>query len=215
MNDKQKVIGGFAILGLAVIGCGVLHFQKLGERSEMKEQIARHTKQVREAQEKIKRIPGLRAEREKLVSVIDEYSQILPKEEHVQHDAFVDIIDSYRRDTEIIIQKAEYVPIKEARATRRRGQPVAVEEKDFFRHRYKFKLLGTVPELIEFVNKIENHTRFLKIDALKIKPLGAAEDTGTSDEKQDEEELAQAAEAVKEIELTISTYTYYKGPQQS
>lgn len=214
MNDKQKVTAGFVVLALAILGLGALHYMKFSERQGMQAEIDRFTKQSQEAQTKIQRIPALTGEREKLISVIDEYSEILPREEHVQHDAFVDIIDGYRRDTDIIIQRAEYVPIKEKRE-RRSAPDQQVETRDFFRHRYKFELLGTVPDLISFVNKIENHTRFLKVDALRIKPLGAGSETRSSSADQEEQELAQAAEKVKEIELTISTYTYYKGPQES
>ena len=69
---------------------------------------------------------------------------------------------------------------------------------------------------ISFMNKIENHTRFLKVDAVKIKPLGSSEDARSSmSEEEEENELAQAEQDVKEIELTISTYTYYKGQEQN
>ena len=213
MNDKQKITAGFVVLALAIVGLGVMHYLQFSERNDMQVEIDRFTRQSEEAQTKIQRIPTLTAEREKLISVIDEYSEILPREEHVQHDAFVDIIDGYRRDTDIIIQRAEYVPLEEKQ--RRNTPDQEKERRDFFRHRYKFELLGTVPDLIAFVNKIENHTRFLKVDALRIKPLGAGSETRSSSADQEEQELALAAEKVKEIELTISTYTYYKGPQES
>ena len=214
MNDKQKITAGFVVLVLGVFGLGVMHYLKFSERSDMQVEIDRLTRQSQEAQAKIRRIPTLTDEREKLISVIDEYSEILPREEHVQLDAFVDIIDGYRRDTDIIIQRAEYVPLVE-KQSRRRTPDQETKRRDFFRHRYKFELLGTVPDLIAFVNKIENHTRFLKVDALRIKPLGAGSETRSSSADQEEQELAQAAEKVKEIELTISTYTYYKGSQES
>jgi hypothetical protein len=96
--------------------------------------------------------------------------EILPKEEHVQHEAFMEIIDAYRKDTKIIIQKAEYV--------KKKDDEKSPKQENFIRHRYKFKLLGTVPDFIEFVNKIENHTRFLKVDTIKIRPLGTLEESG-------------------------------------
>jgi len=65
------------------------------------------------------------------------------------------------------------------------------------------------------VNKIENHTRFLKVDAINIRPVGSQPTENMDDlsEKVDDEELLKASEPVKEIELTVSTYTYSKGPQ--
>ena len=155
----------------------------------------------------VEQIPDLRDKRSKLINIIDQYAEILPKEEHVQHEAFVNIIDGYRKDTKIIIQKAEYVKSKDDEKKQKQD--------NFVRHRYKFKLLGTVPDFIEFVNKIENHTRFLKVDAIYIKPVGSADDnTDDIGEKADDQELAIALEQVKEIELTVSTYTYSKGQEK-
>jgi len=116
----------------------------------------------------------------------------------------MEIIDAYRKDTKIIIQKAEYV--------KKKDDEKSPKQENFIRHRYKFKLLGTVPDFIEFVNKIENHTRFLKVDTIKIRPLGTLEESGEDlGEKPDDDELTAASEPVKEIELTVSTYTYSRG----
>jgi hypothetical protein len=207
LNEKQKILvtaGGFL---LVIGGLGWLNYLKLKERSVFLAQIARYGQEEQAATDKIKQIPDLRDKRSKLINIIDQYAEILPKEEHVQHDAFVNIIDSYRRDTKIIIQKAEYVKPKDDEKKQK--------QENFVRHRYKFKLLGTVPDFIEFVNKIENHTRFLKVDAIYIKPVGSTDDNSDEiGEKADDEELARAAESVKEIELTVSTYTYSKGQEK-
>jgi Tfp pilus assembly protein PilO len=218
MNEKQKSILGYVILVAAILGLGALHYTKLKERGQLQAEIDRYTKQAKDAQEKIQAVPDLRAKRDRLASFIDEYMEILPKEEHVQHDAFVDTIDSYRKDTGIVIREAAYVEIKEKKERKKkRGKGDETEkQKDFIRHRYRFRLEGTVPDLIEFVEKIENHARFLKVDALEIKPFGAKGDfTGSGTEKEEMELLALAANERKEIELTVSTYTYYKGSQQN
>ena len=205
LTDKQKFIVVAAVITVFLCGLGALNFLKFRERSDLITQIDRLSAEEAAATAKIKQIPELREKRAKLINIIDQYAEILPREEHVQHDAFVDIIDSYRKDTKIIIQKAEYVKIKEDEKAPKRD--------NFIRHRYRFKLLGTIPDFIEFSNKIENHTRFLKIDAINIRPLGTAEESGGEDlgDKADDVELAAASESVKEIELTVSTYTYSRG----
>ena len=218
MNDKKRFLLAFVALFALIAGLAALHVLKFQERSELQKKIDSYEKQASDAREKIKRIPTLRQDREKLISFIDQYMTILPKEEHVQHDAFVNTIDQYRLATEIRIDNAEYVVIKEKTTRRGRDAKVAEsdEDKGFLRHRYKFKLRGTVPELVQFMNKIENHIRFLKIDALSIKPLGAVRDSdSTPSPDQEEEELALASNPIKEIELTLSTYTYYKAQRDS
>jgi Tfp pilus assembly protein PilO len=208
LNDKQKIIITALTFLVVLGGLGALNYSKFQERGKLLAEIERFQKEEKAATEKIKQIPDLREKRSKLINIIDQYAEILPKEEHVQHDTFVNIIDGYRGETKILIQKAEYVKPKD--------EDKKVAQENFVRHRYRFKLLGTVPDFIEFVNKIENHTRFLKVDAIKIKPVGSADDAGGDDlsDKADEEELARATEPVKEIELTVSTYTYFKGPDK-
>lgn len=207
LNEKQKILCTGGVFLLVVGGLGGLNYKKFQERSALHAQIDKYLGEEQVATNKIKQIPELREQRSKLINIIDTYAEILPKEEHVQHEAFMEIIDGYRKDTKIIIQKAEYVRIKE--------DGKAPKRENFIRHRYKFKLLGTIPDFIEFVSKIENHTRFLKVDSTNIKPIGtmdeSVEDLG---EKADDPELAAASEPVKEIELTVSTYTYSRGHEK-
>ncbi len=203
LNEKQRMAVVMLVLGLAVIGLGTLIFFKFQERIRLNAKMEDYVKQERMAAEKIKRIPKLREERDMLASRIDEYAAILPKDAHVEHDAFVDTIDSYRQDTNIVIKKAEYVKPK----TGKKGKKGEEEKPEkFIRHRYKFELVGTVPHLISFMNKIENHTRFLKVDAFDIHPVGGGASGGAP-----ELELDAADDPLKEIQLTITTYTYFRG----
>ncbi len=204
LNDKQKIFVAAGIFVLVTGGLGALNYLKYRERAQLQAQINKYTEEEQVATAKIKQIPELREKRAKLISNLEQYAEILPREEHVQHEAFMEIIDGYRKDSKIVIQKAEYVKVKE--------DEKAPKQDSFIRHRYKFKLLGTVPDFVEFVNKIENHTRFLKVDTFNIRPLGAMEESGAElDDKADDTELSAASDPIKEIELTVSTYTYSRG----
>ncbi len=207
LNEKQKILATAGVFVLVAAGLGGLNYHKLRERHDLLVEMEKHQVEEKAATEKMKRIPELREQRAKLINIIDQYAEILPKEEHTQHDAFVDIIDGYRRDTQIVIQRTEYLKPK---AEPGDGKQKPVKE-NFNRHRYKFKLVGTVPDFLRFINKIENHTRFLKIDSISIKPLGAAEETNEFDDRADADEIAKARVPYKDIELTVSTYTYSKG----
>jgi hypothetical protein len=206
LNEKQKIALVALVFGLAIAGLVALNVMKFRQRAELLAKIDGLKEEESKANEKIKRIPELREKRTNLANIIDQYAEILPKEEHTQHDAFVEIIDGYRRDTQIVIQRTEYLKPKTET-----GDATKKQKENFIRHRYKFKLVGTVPDFLRFINKIENHTRFLKIDAISIKPLGAAEETNEFDDRSDSEEIAKARVPYKDIELTVSTYTYSKG----
>ena len=208
LNEKQKVLATAGVFVVLAAGMGGLNYLKLRDRGALLSKIDTYLEEEKKATEKMSRIPELREQRSKLINIIDQYAEILPKEEHTQHDAFVEIIDGYRRDTQIVIQKTEYLKPK----TETAADATKKQKENFIRHRYKFKLVGTVPDFLRFINKIENHTRFLKIDAISIKPLGAADETNenSADEKADSEEIARARVPYKDIELTVSTYTYSK-----
>jgi hypothetical protein len=207
LNDKQRVFAAAAVFVLIGGGLSVLNFLKFKQRGRLLAGIEQQRREEQLAQEKIRKIPELVVDRAELIANIDRYAEILPLEEHVQHDAFVEIMDNYRKDTRILIQKAEYIRGKE--------DGTAKAKESFIRHRYRFKLLGTVPDFIDFVNKVENHTRFLKVDAIRIKPYGSQDGFGDDlSDREDETELNRAANPVKDIELTVSTYTYFKGAQR-
>lgn len=203
LNDKQKIIVTACAFLLVAAGIGGLIYLKIKERNTILAQLDKYAEEERVATIKLQRIPELREQKAKLANIIDQYAEILPKEGEVQHDTFVDTIDGYRRDTKVVIQKAEYIRPKSQKDSGSGAE-------SFVRHRYKFKLLGTVEDFKEFVNKIENHTRFLKVDAITIRPLGASAEASEDElsDRVDEEELVRAAEPVKEIEVTVSTYTY-------
>ena len=84
LNDKQKIVVA-ALIFLAVLGgLGALNYMKFQERSRLLAEIERYQKEEKAATEKIKQIPDLREKRAKLINIIDQYAEILPKEEHVQ-----------------------------------------------------------------------------------------------------------------------------------
>jgi len=209
LSEKQKIILAFVVFGLLIGGLAAMNIMKFRHRSELLAKIDGLKAEEEKANEKIKQIPDLREKRSNLANIIDQYAEILPREEHTQHDAFVDIIDGYRRDTQIVIQRTEYLkPKADPKDKDKEGSKK--QKENFLRHRYKFKLVGTVPDFLRFINKIENHTRFLKIDSISIKPLGTPEEMSELDDKSDADEIAKARVPYKDIELTVSTYTYSK-----
>jgi hypothetical protein len=209
LNEKQKVIVTAAVFLLVLAGVGALNYFKFQERGRLRADMQRYQREEQAAREKRKRIPELVEQRAKLIEQIDRYTEILPPEKHVQHEAFVRTMDEYRRDTKLLIKTAEYVPVKQ--------DPNEREQQNFVRHRYKFKLVGTVPDFLDFIAKVENHRRFLKIDAINISPFGVTGEFTEGDlgDRNDRELLEKAKGELKEIDLTVSTYTYVKGSQNT
>ena len=202
LNETQKIIVT-AFVVVAIVGSlGALNYIKYTERSELLAQLDNLKKEEDEAKGRIAQIPELRKNRADLANIIDEYANILPQEEHVQHEAFAEIIDNYRRETLVVIQDVEYLQSQDS-------EEESIES-NFLRHRYRISLIGAFPDFLRFINKIENHTRFLKIDEFNIKPLGAPPESRGLSEKNEAALLDRAKVPFKEIEVIVSTYTYKK-----
>ena len=164
LNEKQKIIVAtlvFVVLVGSLIASNVMKF------NERKELMARHDNLVAEekkAHDRIAQLPELRKKRANLANIIDQYASILPEEKHIEHDAFADIIDRFSQETQVVIQKVDYL---------QSNQEEENPDENFIRHRYRLTLVGTFPNFLRFANRIENHERFLKLDDISIKPLGA------------------------------------------
>jgi Tfp pilus assembly protein PilO len=83
------------------------------------------------------------------------------------------------------------------KAPKRRVPDQVVEEKEAFtRHKYRFEMTGEFSQLHRFINSVENHPRFLRVDGIQLFPLG------------DREDLISASEPTKLLTVEISTYVY-------
>lgn len=199
LNEKQKIIVAtlvFVVLVGSLIASNVMKF------NERKELMARHDNLVAEekkANDRIAQIPELRKKRANLANIIDQYASILPEEKHIEHDAFADIIDRFSQETQVVIQKVDYL---------QSNQEEENPDENFIRHRYRLTLVGTFPNFLRFANRIENHERFLKLDDISIKPLGAGTRNVSNTSKNETELLDMASVPFKDIEVTLSTYTY-------
>ncbi|MFQ5653568.1 MAG: hypothetical protein ACE5GW_02410, partial [Planctomycetota bacterium] len=184
-----------------------------GDRHQMNEELGKLTTEETEAREKIAQIPELQRRSKDLANIIEEYTAILPREDEVRLDAFLEDVSHFCEDLQIMILNAHPLDIKKKRA--RAMVPTAPGAKakqidrrnNFVRHKYQFDLVGTFPALHSFINRVENHKRFLQIDGIDVRPFGSGER-----EKMDEE-LALAENPHKVMSVRISTYTYSKVPE--
>lgn len=205
LNEKQKIVLTVMVFVVLLGGLIALNYFKFKDRETLQARIDSLRQEETKANDMIRQIPDLRERRANLANIIDQYASILPLEQHIQHEAFAEVIDNYSRETQVVIQKVEYVEKKKDE----KDEEVVEEDQNFIRHRYKLSLVGTFPDFLRFVNKIENHTRFLKVDEIFIKPLGVDRDI-TKSHKDEGAILDVAKVPFKSIELTLSTYTYKK-----
>jgi hypothetical protein len=203
VSDKRKlfIIGGIFLSAVAGLG-GLTYFQ-FDKNVGYKEKIAAKQDEADKAKRKISRIPAMRTQAQELSEQVDRYASILPKEYEVGHDAFVETIARFARDLKIEILRADPVEREEAVVAAKTGaENTAVRA--FSEHSYHFELTGDFPNLLKFLNKIENWDRFLAVEEIEIRPLASgAEARGAQDK-----EIEAATRSEKSFDLVVTTYTH-------
>ncbi len=207
-SEKQQLIILIVVFSLILVGEGVFGYLCLNDRKEAKALIATLDQQRRDAEQKIRLIPSLTEKSEDLAKIIGEYVEILPSDEDVGSDAFLEDIDRFTRDTGLEIKSAKPVVLKRvATSGRKKGKKGggARQARNFVRHKYRFELEGTFFGLVKFITAIENHSRFLQVDTLEVRPLKVEANSGS---KMSDVDLAENPR--KHLMVEISTYTYSK-----
>ena len=203
MSDKQKILAFVGVFALVFVGEGAFAYRYIAEIGEHNETVQRLEQEELDAERKIQQIPNLVSKAEDLANIIEEYAQILPNEKEVRFDAFLEDIDGFTHDADVRIMNAtpeKVVDPSKRKAKNKKKKGRIKDKRAFVRHKYRFKLEGTFLGFLRFVNKIENHPRFLRIDEFSIEPV----------EKKKSGEVESAENPLKAIELVVSTYTYSK-----
>ena len=211
MGDKRQLVL-FVLIFVALLGAvGTLTYFKLRQYKECEKEIASLEEERDQAQRLIDQIPLLRQEAKALSEQIEIYAEILPKEHEVRHDAFVETMDRFARETGLQILRADPFERKEPAGARtvNPGAPNQPTESKppFSEHSYLFELVGPFPSFLRFVNKLENWDRFLAVEEIDIRPLGASNTASTSG-KANDKEIEEAQKEAKSIQLVVTTYTH-------
>lgn len=214
LTEKQQLVAIITCASLLVVGELSFAYMNYSNRGELDTELAALETRQRGAESKIAQIPELQRRARDLSEIVDQYTEILPREDEVSPDAFLDDISGLCREVGLAITSATPIEVKQESKKQRPRRPVpggAANEakeppKSFIRHKYRFEMEGEFRALHRFVNGVENHTRFLQVDAIEIKPLTAAKKSG----KQNELELSR--EPRKAVTVEVSTYTYSRLP---
>ncbi len=200
VTDLQKLGIMIGVFVLLLGGEGVFAYQCVKNRGNAKKNLLRLDRELKDAEAKQRLMPMLIEKLEELSNIFEEYVAILPSKAEVRSDAFLDDIDRFTQQTGLTIKSAKPVVVKN------RATPKAKKGRNtlnFVRHKYRFELEGPFLGLIKFISAIENHSRFLQVDALELRPHSSSGGGQKSDV-----ELAENPR--KYLMVEISTYTYSK-----
>ncbi len=212
LTEKQQLVAILAVGGVLVLSELGFAWVSFSDRGEIRTELSALESRQATADGKLAQIPQLRRRASELSEIVDQYTEILPRDDEISPDAFLDDISSLCKEVGLEIIEAQPMEVKqESKAGARRrpvpgGQQKAAEvPKTFVRHKYRFDMEGEFQALHRFVNGVENHTRFLQIDNLGVRPIG-----GQKGARQDDLDLARNPR--KALTVEISTYTYSRSP---
>lgn len=179
MAEKQKLIVSIFVVLLLLGGFGLGIYLKIKEKGPLDANIDTLRKTIAIHNQKIAEIEPLT---EKIAALQDElarYEIIIPDSEEL--DKMAETVDEFR--------KTSGVEINDFRKTSR---PTTAREemgKAYRRVTYDIKLVGKFYDFVTFVNLLESHERFIRVDSFRMSPA-RGEDTSLMD-----------------IDLQISTFT--------
>lgn len=180
-NKKSSII---ILVVFIVILCGLvaLIYNTWKNNGKLNQELQAINQEIAKQQTRIKIIPELKQKRNERIEAINELTKILPTETEASHSEFVTLINEFEKQSGVVIDALQ--PPKES------------TDQDIKRYRYQISLKGTFQSFLEFLNLIERHKRFLKVDSFSIVNQKTSEKTA----------LKIAPE--KNIALELTTYTY-------
>jgi Tfp pilus assembly protein PilO len=177
-----------ALFGVALAAIASVSVLRWGKNSKISDQIAQVKKEIDKLTKRVDSISDLEAKKRTAIEALDDMTKILPNKSDLQHDAFLQLLQKMAADSQVEVKNLSVEAEKET------------SEKRFARFRYKVLIEGTYPQFVNFLHRIETHKRFFKIDSFKM----ANKQIGPN---------SWPESFRKEIDLTISTYTYSAVPE--
>ena len=181
-GDKKLMI---VLIILFIIAFGViaaLCYYRWNDNKKLDEEIGSVQQEIKLMEIKKETITELRRKRRQRVEAINELTKILPTEDEAEYSVFLRLLREFA--------KASGVSVTDLL------RPTEVPEPGMPIIRYKFQLVveGTFPQFVSFLNQIERHTRFLRVDSFEVANMSAGPIWPETPEKK--------------IRLQITTYTY-------
>ena len=182
-GDKKLVI---ILIILFVVAFGViaaLCYYRYNANQKLKQDIESIKARIQQEEARKATIPKLQRQMRERIEAITQLTQILPTETEASHSEFLRLLRGFAQISGVNV--TSLLP------------PTEIPQPEFKLKKYIYNILvtGTYPQFARFLNQIERHTRFLKLDNFEIANdrLGANYWPDKPDKK---------------IKLQITTYTY-------
>lgn len=205
MNEKKPLIIASAVLALIIMAGGgtlyYLHFVVLPENVKARD-AAR--KAVADAKDKKGKIKGFTETIESLKKEEEQKKSRIPNLDSKEYDGLAVLMDDLRKRAGVDINRGAFSQSKAAAAAAAKGAPKggpAPPSANVHKVQYDFQVKGAFHQLVRYLNLVEKERRFLNVENFSIVRGSEAATKGKS-----------AAQAMRELKISISSYTYRVPP---
>lgn len=182
-GDKKLVIILIVLFVVAFAVIAALCYHRWNANAKLQEEIESIKLRITKQEKRKARIKVLQEKKSRIVEAINQLTRILPTETQASHQQFLKLLRGFEKDSKIVVRTL--LPPKEETNLELRIK----------RYKYNILLVGEFPQFVQFLNLIERHERFFKVDSFEL----ANERLGAD---------YWPADAEKKIKLQITTYTY-------
>ena len=186
VSSLQFRVTVIVIGALILVICTTLSVFAMRTLQDEKRQIAELDLAIANAEKKIKEIDKLQQELETRRREFDIDTQILPDEAEIE--AFIDSL--YQSRIQPGIPPGTVTPVKST-TTAKNAAGLPLEKKA-----WSLKFLADFFQMAEFINTIENHQRFIRVDSFGVKA------------GQFDPQTAPSETIPNDVTMTISTFVY-------
>lgn len=184
MSEKKVWIGIVAGSVLAAAGIGSLIYFQEGDIESARQDIENVKTRINTSRSTIKGTPDLEHEVIVLREISETINQILPTTEDLTN--LID--DFYQYATDSSVRSTSF----KRKPDRSNGRGAA---KAFEKVGYTLTLEGGIFEFLDFLNRIETHSRFMGVPSFKVSSVTR-------------QQLEREGEALHKIQVDVETYTY-------
>lgn len=202
MNEKKPIIIACVVLFLIVSAGGsaiyYLNFVKLPEREKV---LADAAAELKKAQEKKALIPKIEASIKDLRAQEIKKKTRIPDLDGLEYDGLANLLDEMRKRAGVEVSAGRFSIPKAAAGAGGRAGPATT---NVHKVQYDLGVKGGFHQLLRYVNMLEKDRRFLNVESFGV--------TKGSDTATAKAGAKGATQAVRDLKVTITSYTYRVPP---
>ena len=204
MNEKKPLIIACIALGVIILAGGsLLYYFNFVVLPEQEKLLAGANAELAKAREKKALIPKIEASISDLRAQEVKKKTRIPDLDDKEYDGLALLLDDMRKRAGVDVAKGSYSIPKAAATTGRAGAAAGGASANVHKVQYDLGVKGGFHQLLRYLNMLEKDRRFINVESFSI-AKGGAEGGAKGGNR-------GATQAIRELKVVITSYTYRQG----